>query len=168
VQVREKDWFEARMNLEREVETLKAALRRQKAEAERAGEERQELRKRVENLKVRLGEEAEEDGEEIYDEFSPANIVRRKEAREREEAEGRVSGAESSDGRAGDSEVRQLKMELEEVKQQVIGHGWVGKEGGEGGRGGMELVMARLRRLACRQKTHHTRRHIIQEEDTSY
>ena len=118
-QVREKDWFEARMNLEREVEALKAALQREKARAERAGEERQQLLRRVENFKARLGEEAEEESEEAHDEFSPLNLLKRKETREQEEAEGRSGRANSDESEAG-SEVRQLKIELEETRQQVV------------------------------------------------
>jgi regulator of replication initiation timing len=115
-QVREKDWFEARMNLEREVEMIKAELQGANDKAARWGEEKQQLLNRVENLRVRLGEEEEEDSEEVkeYDAYSASNLARRKLERQREGEE------ELSEDGGGDGEVRQLKMELEEVKQMLM------------------------------------------------
>ena len=122
-QVREKDWFEARMNLERDVESLKAELHRRNAKTAAWSEERLQMQKRIENFRARLGEDEDGATEREYDEYSPAALVRRKEARDRGEGGGRASEEQewSDDGGGGgDDEVRQLKIELEQVKQNLM------------------------------------------------
>jgi len=111
-QVRERDWFEARMSLERAVEALKAELMQKNGKAEKWSEERQQLLKRFDDLKARLGEN--EDRIE-RDEYSESNLVRRK-----VERDGRGQTEEQESEAAGESELRQLRMELEEKRQLLL------------------------------------------------
>ena len=74
---------------------------------------------------MRLGEDEESEGEEEEkeeDPYSAANLEKRKAARERGQRERDEDDGEEGGGGGGggDSAMRQLKMELEEVKQQLM------------------------------------------------
>ncbi len=78
---------------------------------------------RVGDLRVRLGEDEEEEGEEEEkeeDPYSAANLEKRKAARERGQRERDEDDGEEGGGGGGDSAMRQLQMELEGVKQQLM------------------------------------------------